>query len=530
MTQSAAFDPRDVLMTGTVRVLGSNRTSTRRLSLFKKRSAVQLTVTTDHIILSTSESAEGRVVGNPADIVSAQITNGAIWSATLFNDNGKKTFQFQSESVPDAEQWVSILSGLRRRKPVAVALGNCGVGKSLLCTALAGLPYANDVFQVGDDAAGGAVSGPNTKRTIARTLPWFGEDEGDKFVAVDTPGLGDARGRDTQYLSDMVVALRDVGGVNLIAVVVNSQTPRLDRSTKETIRSLESMFGAQFWAHACLVFTHWDTSKKATRLRASGKLKTKDQMNAAWHKALKKGFASLGAQLGPAGMLPSYFVDTEAALDVENEVYTAEETAAAEEELLRFSVVCKAMPSLDVSDVVTPLQSHARDRGPSVSFEIGVSAAPSDSHGGNDGSNRAAAAGVEVRGSGDLKNTRSSWLSRRLSSRSSLRLAGNGQELMAFLQRLGLEHHVDSLLEEGIYTSEELNDVPETYLEEIGMSRPEISLIKPTKGPKIWRPEEDTHARLVGELKAAKIKITSHLKEAADVSLSTVLKVSVRVA
>jgi hypothetical protein len=107
-----------------------------------------------------------------------------------------------------------------------------------------------------------------------------------------------------------------------------------------------------------------------------------------------------------------------------------------------------------------------------------------------------------------------------------MRLADNGQQLLVFMQRLGLEHHVDTLLEEGIYTPEELDVIPIQYLEEIGMSRPEILLIKPSKGPKMWRAEEDTHGRLVGELKAAKIKITSHLKEAVDVPLSVVLKVS----
>jgi hypothetical protein len=514
MTQSS-LDARDVLMTGTVRTLGSNRLSTRRLSLFKKRSSVQLTVTTDEILLGPTESDQGRFIANPADIISAQVTNGMIWSLTIFNDSGKKSFQFQSESVADAEHWVTILMGLRQPKPAIVAVGNIGAGKSLLCTALAGLPYSNSLFQVGEDSVG-AVSGPSTKQTVARTVPWFGQDTGIKFVAVDTPGLGDTRGRDTQFLSDMVVTLRDVGGVNLIALVINSRTPLLDRSTKESLRSLESMFGKSFWAHACLVFTHWDTSKKANRLRANGKLKTKDQMSGAWNKALKKGFASLSAELGRSGMIPSYYVDTEAALDTENEVYTAEETAAAQEELDRFSVVCRAMPSLDVSKVVTPLQSHVRDRGVSVSFDVPETSSRIRDDVGDKQDKENADGG---------KTSRASWLSRRLSSRSSMRLAGDGQQLLHFMQRLGLEHHFDTLLEEGIYSPEELDVIPEQYLEEIGMSRTEILLIKPKKGPKIWRVEEDTHGRLVGELKAAKIKITRHLKETTDVPMSTVLKV-----
>ena len=56
--------------------------------------------------------------------------------------------------------------------------------------------------------------------------------------------------------------------VNLVCLVVNGQSPRLEASLVATIRSLEEILGKLFWEHCVLIFTRMQMDKKMQRRRA----------------------------------------------------------------------------------------------------------------------------------------------------------------------------------------------------------------------------------------------------------------------
>ena len=46
-------------------------------------------------------------------------------------------------------------------------------------------------------------------------------------MIIDTPGLGDSKGRDTAHIAKMVFDLKSIGFVNTFLIVINSEDPRL---------------------------------------------------------------------------------------------------------------------------------------------------------------------------------------------------------------------------------------------------------------------------------------------------------------
>ena len=76
-------------------------------------------------------------------------------------------------------------------------IGATGSGKSSSCNTICG---QRDKFAVSSGLDG------HTYETKGILTPWFGKGDEEIFI-IDTPGLGDPKGRDTKHIAEMITAL-----------------------------------------------------------------------------------------------------------------------------------------------------------------------------------------------------------------------------------------------------------------------------------------------------------------------------------
>jgi len=48
------------------------------------------------------------------------------------------------------------------------------------------------------------------------------------MIIIDTPGLGDTEGRDSEHIAKMVFDLKTIGYVHLFVITLNSEEPRFN--------------------------------------------------------------------------------------------------------------------------------------------------------------------------------------------------------------------------------------------------------------------------------------------------------------
>ena len=143
---------------------------------------------------------------------------------------------------------------VQRRFMVLCLIGLTGSGKSMTANSLCG----EQKFSV----SGGTES--ETTAFDGALTRWFNEPNEDPVIVIDTPGIGDSKGRDTKHIAEMVVGLKNVGYAHAFLIVVNSADPRLSDQLQETLTLFSQMFSPEFFRNALLVFTrfaHDDTSK-----------------------------------------------------------------------------------------------------------------------------------------------------------------------------------------------------------------------------------------------------------------------------
>jgi hypothetical protein len=97
-------------------------------------------------------------------------------------------------------------------------------------------------------------------------------------TVIDTQGLDDQRSVDAEHIRQMVQFLQNCqSGVNVVVLVLNSQSDRLSAGIQELLRMLHVFFNnTQFWYHFCIVFTkcyaeidiHRDSKRRKSRAMA----------------------------------------------------------------------------------------------------------------------------------------------------------------------------------------------------------------------------------------------------------------------
>ncbi len=60
---------------------------------------------------------------------------------------------------------------------------------------------------------------------------WFGKQDESKIIMIDTPGIGDSKGKDTDHIANIVAQLKTIGFVHSFIIVINSAQKRMDEQT-----------------------------------------------------------------------------------------------------------------------------------------------------------------------------------------------------------------------------------------------------------------------------------------------------------
>jgi GTPase SAR1 family protein len=150
---------------------------------------------------------------------------------------------------------------------VLLVVGQTGVGKSELGNAYL---QQSSAFKVGDGPSSVTFLTSAEQNTVAGVIRY----------CIDTQGLNDTEGIDTQHVQQMVEFMRKwTKGVNAVALVINGQAPRLDAGTQRLIKIMHTFFNnTQFWDHVCLVFTknYHDHQVNKDRFRTEYRNKVQD--------------------------------------------------------------------------------------------------------------------------------------------------------------------------------------------------------------------------------------------------------------
>ena len=138
--------------------------------------------------------------------------------------------KFKSAVQADTEE-------LAKQVPVVVLMGQKGSGKSASANSLCGF----EVFQTSafTESETSAVNGSFTR--------FAGIPTEDPLLVVDTPGIGDSKGRDAKHIGEMVVCLKELGYAHAFLIVLNYSDPRRSEQLQDTIKLFSQMFGSDFF-------------------------------------------------------------------------------------------------------------------------------------------------------------------------------------------------------------------------------------------------------------------------------------------
>ncbi|XP_075254542.1 uncharacterized protein LOC142345961 isoform X2 [Convolutriloba macropyga] len=184
---------------------------------------------------------------------------------------------------PKGFELVDNVSANGRKK--LLVIGKTGTGKSTLCNVIAGLDPESDWFPVSSAAES------CTKTTQFGNILFNGDRER-PISLIDTIGFSDPdNDEDAGVISDLVIKLRaKCDYVNLFAIVVNGQNPRLDGSLVGMIRIFEEMFGDQFWKQVVVIFSRLPMDESNVARRARSNKMTDTEMAKNYLKSVEKRF------------------------------------------------------------------------------------------------------------------------------------------------------------------------------------------------------------------------------------------------
>ena len=120
----------------------------------------------------------------------------------------------------------------------------------------------------------------------------FNGDESYPISLIDTIGFDDAtKNDDAAIIAELVSKLNnDCDHVNLFAIAVNGQNPRLDGSLVAIIRIFEGMFTSEFWKQVVIIFTRVQQDVKTKTRRELKNKKSDDDLAADYMKVVEKQF------------------------------------------------------------------------------------------------------------------------------------------------------------------------------------------------------------------------------------------------
>jgi len=104
---------------------------------------------------------------------------------------------------------------------------------------------------------------------------WFGQNGEKPVMVIDTPGIGDSEGRDTDHIADMVTSLKQIGFVHCFLIVINSEDPRFNEQLQNTLKLFKCMFGDDFFKNSMICFSRFGQDKRSKREREKRKRKGK---------------------------------------------------------------------------------------------------------------------------------------------------------------------------------------------------------------------------------------------------------------
>jgi len=231
------------------------------------------------------------------------------------------------------------------RKKLLV-IGKTGTGKSSLCNRIVGCQHDAEVFPVS------AASDSCTQETVFADA-FFNGDKSYPFTVIDTIGFDDpTKDKDALIIAELVDKLKnDCDHVNLFAIAVNGQNPRLDGSLLGMIKIFEGMFTNEFWNQVVIIFTRMPMDKKAKSKREKTNKETDDDLAKQYMKSLEEKFKD-------GKNLRYLFLD--ATFDEEDEDEHKAFTEAMAE-LSKYLESAPALPTVNVTEVETETAALKRE-------------------------------------------------------------------------------------------------------------------------------------------------------------------------
>ena len=105
-------------------------------------------------------------------------------------------------------------------------IGPTGAGKSTTANSICGQQKFKESCSTDSE----------TDSVTALLATWQGVKGEEPVIAIDTPGLGDSKGRDTGHIAKMVCSLKQIGYVNAFLIILNSEEHRLSEYLQSTIK------------------------------------------------------------------------------------------------------------------------------------------------------------------------------------------------------------------------------------------------------------------------------------------------------